>query len=321
MPRCLALCLALVLTPLAVSAQDAAPARAPSPRELAASRQLFDQGIELSQSERWGEALEYFRRARAIAERPSIVFNIGVALYRLGRVQEATQAFRDYLEQAPDTRAEQGRREEANRLIEEMRNSVARLRLTLAPPYADLRVDDREVDAEAQDGVVELTLDPGEHSIAVAAPGYITDRLVVSLLPGATVDQRITLEQEPVPMSVLAIVTDVAEARIHVDGRTIGNGSAEVELEPGSHRVRVFAEGYDAFVRDIEVEPGERLRVTATMQRVESSGLLSEPLFWIITGVVVTGSAITIGVLATSSDPLEDYRGTTGVVLQGLRFP
>ena len=52
---------------------------------LEEARVLFERGLALTDEERWAEALEYFRRSRAISERPSGVYNAAVALYHLGR--------------------------------------------------------------------------------------------------------------------------------------------------------------------------------------------------------------------------------------------
>ena len=96
------------------------------------ARELFRQGLALVQEERWGEALEYFRRSRALAERPSTIFNIGSVLVRIGRMAEAVVALEEFL-RVSDPQASEAERREAERLLTEARTARARLTLTLTP--------------------------------------------------------------------------------------------------------------------------------------------------------------------------------------------
>src|SRR3989442_6429932 len=76
-----------------------APAYAQQPANdatAAQARTFFEQGVQFADQERWGEALEYFRRSRALLERPRTVFNMGNALVRLGRHVETVQALQDF---------------------------------------------------------------------------------------------------------------------------------------------------------------------------------------------------------------------------------
>ena len=56
---------------------------------VAEAQALFRRGLELGEENRWADALEHFRRSLARVARPSTLFNIGVALGRLGRYGEA----------------------------------------------------------------------------------------------------------------------------------------------------------------------------------------------------------------------------------------
>ena len=72
-------------------------------------------------------------------------------------------------------------------------------------------------------------------------------------------------EPEPVPEPaapppaprlepLLRVSSDVPGASVFLDRRFLGTTPFEaVELEPGSHRLNVSAEGYDGFARDIEI--------------------------------------------------------------------
>ena len=75
----LLLVLAILLVAPVARAQDVPP-----PTDATAAleaRTLFEDGVRMSRDERWAEALDRFRRSRALVPRPSTLFNI--ALYAL----------------------------------------------------------------------------------------------------------------------------------------------------------------------------------------------------------------------------------------------
>jgi len=104
------LCAALAFAPTS-SAQTQ-----PTSAQVSEARALFQSGMRLVEQERWGEALEFFRRSRAIASRPSTVFNIGSMLVRLGRMAEAISTLEEFL-QLSDARQNAAERAEAQRLL------------------------------------------------------------------------------------------------------------------------------------------------------------------------------------------------------------
>jgi tetratricopeptide (TPR) repeat protein len=92
---------------------------------------LFREGYELAVQEKWDEALEKLQASRALVERPSTVFNIGTALLRLDRAEEAITAFERFLELAA---ADDPAREEASVLLSQAREKAAAVEL---PPPPD----------------------------------------------------------------------------------------------------------------------------------------------------------------------------------------
>lgn len=180
----------------AQEAMDAGSATPETPEQNEA-RELFSRGVELSEQERWGEALELFRRSRAITERPSTTFNIAVALLRLGRPTEALTALRDYLRIAGPE--EEARRAEAQELLELALSSVAELTLTIDPPFAEVRVDGELQAGDTRERV--LTLDPGTHNVRVSADRYEADSFEVSLLTAERVAREVTLDPVPDPIA------------------------------------------------------------------------------------------------------------------------
>lgn len=159
-----------------------------------AARALFEQGVEASQDERWAEAVELFRRSRAILERPSGVFNTAVALQRMGRVREALIDVERYLEMTTAAaRGERTRYAQAEQLRAQLRAEVSVLTLVVSPPTARVEVDGREREGEGAER--EIDLDPGAHAIRVSAEGHGPERLEVRLSAGERDRREITLEE------------------------------------------------------------------------------------------------------------------------------
>lgn len=167
----------------------------PSPEQIAEAESLFRRGVDMAAQQRWGEAAAYFRRARALAERPSVVCNLGFALYRLGAATEAVGTLEDCLALAhADPAWERAHAQElatARENIEALREAVAHLELTLDPADAEVLIDGR---ARTETGAVRrLALDPGEHEVMVRAPGFDARTEPVSVLSGQSLSRSITL--------------------------------------------------------------------------------------------------------------------------------
>jgi hypothetical protein len=96
---CCAFCGSLAVD--AVAHAQRAPRRAPqadasAPTERA--RQLFERGIASLAEQRWDEARVLFEEAWALSPRPSILVNLGTAQRQSGRLVEARESYRTFLE-------------------------------------------------------------------------------------------------------------------------------------------------------------------------------------------------------------------------------
>ncbi len=281
-----------------------------------AARALFDRGVELSEQERWGEALEYFRRSRDLVDRPSTVFNMAVAELRLGQPTVGIASLDAYLASTEDNPAEEHRRAEATRLREIARASVVTLHLEIVPPDAEVRVDGTAITVEGPSRDIEI--DPGTHRIQVTADGYEPSGFELSVLEGEQAERAVALAHLPGPTgpALVRIAASVRGATILVDGEVVAAGSYRGQLQAGRHRVEVRADGYEPFHRVLTVEPEQRLDVHASLSR--SATLFESPWVWIAAGVIVaTAAGIAIGVAASSGEA-DPYGGNTGVVLFGL---
>jgi hypothetical protein len=182
--------IALIALPAIALAQDE---RDPTQR----ARELFQQGLERADQERWSEAVELFREARGLVERPSIVFNLGVALVRLGRAVEARQVFERFIEIA-DARREARDIAAARRHLNELASVVATLELHVDPPNAIVEVDGAIADGDG--ATREIAIDPGSRRVVVHFEGYEPERFEIAMSPGARELREVTLEVIPPPM-------------------------------------------------------------------------------------------------------------------------
>lgn len=143
------------------------------------ARALFSQGVEAASAERWDEAIDRFQRSFALIERPGTAYNLAVALDRAGRAGEAAEMLETYFRIAP---ADDSRMAEAQALRTELASRLATLTLTVSPEDASVEIDGTP--REGSGGVRTYALDPGAHTIVVAADGYATQSINVSALGG-----------------------------------------------------------------------------------------------------------------------------------------
>ena len=84
---------------------------------------------------------------------------------------------------------------------------------------------------------------------------------------GATVTRPV-----PSRKTTLSVSANVTGARVLVDGRSVGKTPLEDKaLSPGTHRLRVEAEGYDAYEKRIRVESGRAMSLYVDLSEAASS--------------------------------------------------
>ena len=95
---------ALMLISASAGAQPAqtTPAPAIDKADDEEARELFQIGKDAFDEGRFERALKYFKDAYELSHRAALLSNIGTALDRLRRDQEALDAYRKYLEQVPE---------------------------------------------------------------------------------------------------------------------------------------------------------------------------------------------------------------------------
>ena len=142
----------------------------PSPEELSAAREMFQEAYKDEQEKRFAQALEKFQRVAAVKESASVRYRIGSVLEQLGRIREARDSFRALAASSanatgPNQAIAANAAERAHQLDRKIPKLVLRLQ---ANPPADTRVSVDGAPVPASTTPTRIELDPGEHVIRPA---------------------------------------------------------------------------------------------------------------------------------------------------------
>lgn len=139
------------------------PARGaePNAQDRETARALFEQGKSEMSVGRFAEAREHLQKSLDLVARPSVAFNLAVALRGMGRPKESAQLLRRML--AGDFGAlPSDRQAEVRQLEQEVRRDIARVVISASgAPRIDVRID----------GVLVATLTSGHSSAIETNPG------------------------------------------------------------------------------------------------------------------------------------------------------
>ena len=225
---------------------------------------------------------------------PLAWFNLALAYRGARRVVAAIDAFERYLA-APEPAAPEVRLTAIRGEVSGLLRSVARLRLSVTPAAAAVRVDGRDV--AASDG--EVRVDPGTHALSVEAAGFEPMRREVSLQAGATVVLELQLravgspaDARPAPTprapaeGRLAVEPSTPNATVAVDGTPRGLAPIVLSLPVGEHRVELRAAEHRPWSGDVVVREGGTARLTPTLAR------LSGGRGWVLPVAIAGGAAV-----------------------------
>jgi hypothetical protein len=218
-------------------------AHAQSAADVAAARELFNQGSTLARDGQWEAARDRYQRAYALSGEPIALYSLGVAQKETGRLVDALESLRRFLksQSSPKTEAYV---EPARRAVAELEGQVGALSIELKPPGVEglvLKVDGVEVPPAAH-GMARL-VDPGEIEVVARAPGYRPSAQHVTLAPGEKRQIEITLEAAPAdPTGVAAASPQAAQADEPAPAPT-GDGSLVLPIALMGGGVAVFGAG------------------------------------------------------------------------------
>jgi hypothetical protein len=175
--------------------------------------------------------------------------------------------------------------------IEVTKGQTAQLSVTLEPAVktatvsvtaagaagATLFLDGRELGASPFKGAVPT----GSHTFVARAAGYREALETIDVVQGEPLN--ITLSLVPVQNEgKLRVMATPADAQIEIDGKT-GVGSFEALLSAGGHQLRVTKPGYESYVQDVSLSPGQDRTLTVELSKSQSW------IWWTVSLVAVVG--------------------------------
>src|SRR6185369_4700841 len=179
----------------------AAPVRAEdaSAAETAAARALAVDGLKLAQANNCVEAVPKLERAEKLYHSPVVASRLGECYVSVGRLVEGTEILRKVLrEPQPSEPAPALAKalERAQKVLDGAKPRIAGLTIKVAA-VQDMSV---KVDGTLVAGALidtEIPIDPGEHAIEVAAPGFIKSASRLSVGEGEKRSVTLTLARDP----------------------------------------------------------------------------------------------------------------------------
>jgi hypothetical protein len=159
------LALGVVGVPTGVFAQTVTPATEISPEAIEAARRIFREGVEAAQAGRWEQARELFARTLQIRPAAIVKFNLAVACQNVNRFVEATDLFRQFVREMPES-SDPERVRAAREQIADLERRVASLRIDVNGDQAsEFLLDGRSQNLSLL-GVV-IPVDSGPHRVEV----------------------------------------------------------------------------------------------------------------------------------------------------------
>lgn len=293
-------------------------------------------GVALVKSYQWSDALVAFEAASKLYPNPQITMNMGACERALGRYVRARATLeRAIAESAASTNPlPEASLVEAKGFVAEIDRVLAKVDVSIEPKEAAIAVDGRplaEQKGQGEKPVVAagvldpgpgvpppagrftLILDPGVHIFTLSRKGF-TDAVVnKTFAPGSSSTLDLKLDLLPATLKVTATEPG---ALVRIAGIDVGPAPVDVLRPAGAYHVDVKHEGFVPYATQVTVQPGEQIKLNATLA-VEKPSLLTRWWFW--TGAVVViggGAAATYFATRSTPQPPPYDAGTTGWVVK-----
>jgi hypothetical protein len=147
-----------------------------------------------------------------------------------------------------------------------MKSKMGELDVSLKTPGASLTIDGKSVEVGPRN-YVEKELPSGKYKIRVAKEAYETWEGEVAVKAGEKLEMSIELNMKK---GEVLVRTEPPGAIIYFGGKSVGTGSYEGKgLIPGSYKIRVMKEGYEAWEGDVVVEGGKKAEVLAKLNEID----------------------------------------------------
>jgi len=145
---------------------------------------------------------------------------------------------------------------------------------------------------------------PGPHKVRVEAPGHFPEDVDGTAVDGRFVAIEVNLKEMPAKLEVRA----AAGAEITIDGRPAGTLplARPLELPAGRHFVAVAKRGHHPYTREVVVQRGETLTVTAKLDRTTQRK--ASYVVFVAAGAALVAGGTTTGLALVHQGNAEDVR-------------
>lgn len=265
-----ALWAALLAVVCASFAASATPARAQSAAEAEAEgERLFAEAIALKDQGKWCDAAVKFAKSHEVWPDPKKVVNVGVSQDKCGKLLEARATLTAFVTENANIAEQAGNVKKVRAFLETLATRIPGIRIELTGLVAgdEVRVDGKPVDpTAAANDYVELN--PGDHEITVERRTGMAAREKFSVARG---------ERRVVPMVVPPPCRDDDKDDRCDDACVDQNLDGKCDKDSCS---------------DWDDAKGVCLDGGAAAGKSDDGSLFEEPVFWIVTGVVVAGLVV-----------------------------
>lgn len=300
-----AACTLSSIRPSIVHAQTPPSAEAPpddDPQARAAARKKA--GDEAMEAFRFTDALTAYNDAYAVTNNVALLYNMGRALEALNRFPEALEKLTAFEASAPPEL--KARVPRLPQLIADLRKRVSTLVIHTNVDGARIYV--RNVVVGKTPLTAPLSLVAGPADIEVDAEGYFPVKKTLDLAGGTEQTLNVDLFSRATT-GVLIVKASEKGAEVFVDDKRIGVAPIELNVEQGTHRIRVRHPEFRLLETTAVVPAGSNKTVTAALQ---NKSIATKWWFWTgVSAVAVAGTAVTFAAV-TERNP------DTGTIAPGV---
>lgn len=229
------------------------------------ARAHFERGVALFDEGRHAAALAEFEAAYRASPNYRVLYNLAQVHARLGHAVEATETYERFLSEGGDA-IDAAQRQRAEAELATQRARIGALDIVGAVPGASVSVDGDQVARTPLSEPIRVSV--GEHTVEVAAPGYVAQQRRVSVAGQEVARVEFELQETGSTRGSLRVATNVRDVEITVDGEPRGRTPLEgsLSVSSGLREVRASRPGYLPIRRSVEVGMGAEAALDLTLE-------------------------------------------------------
>ena len=163
------------------------------------------------------------------------------------------------------------------KVLATLRRRMGALAVSLKTPGATLFIDGKPMEI-GPGNTLEKEFPSGSYRIKVTKEGHETWERDLVVGAGERVEVSVELKTKE---GELLIRTEPGGALIYLEGKSVGMDSYERKgLSPGTYKIRVVKEGYEAWEGEATVEPGKKREVFSKLKEIDWSKRSCDAPVW-----------------------------------------